>query len=77
MELEQAIDLACEQINLRNREYLGVDIGLHNVSHIEDELCRLFSMNGNIMTSEAKFNTLTCFCWGETKEKHRAWVNEH
>lgn len=77
MELEQAIDLACEQINLRNKDYSGVDIGLHNVSHIEEKLCELFSVDGNVMTAEAKFDTLTCFCWGEDKDKHRAWVKEH
>lgn len=77
MEICEAIDIICEKINIRDKRYNGIDIGLPNVGHIEEDICKLFSIDGNVMTSEARFGEVTIFCWGETKVKHEDWVNQH
>ena len=75
--LEEAIDLICDKISARSKDYYGIDIAIRKVIHLEDKLCAIFTKNGEVLTCEARFDDLSCFCWGESEGHHRAWVDLH
>ncbi len=75
--IEKAIDSINDVINTRDKNQYGVDIGLQGARALELQIEELYTVGGNVMTCEAIFDDLFCFCWGETAALHRAWVNSH
>lgn len=75
--LEQATDHICEQINLRDRNQLGVDVILYNAGHLERPLFDSFMAIGEKLTVGGVFEDMFVFCWAETPDHHAAWMSAH
>ena len=77
LEIEEKID---EAIKNRNKNNDGVDISLIGSKYLCEDICKLYTVEGNVMTAEA-FSTSgedwICYCWAETAEKHKAWIDAH
>ena len=64
-------------INCRDRTQYGADTGAVGIKHLKQTICDLFTRDGEVLTCEAEFGDYVIFCWGQTKEKHKAWVDQH
>ncbi len=77
MKLSEAIDKINDMINTRDKRRYGVDVELINAIHLADKLCALYTVGGEVLTYEAQFSDMSCFCWGKTKGHHKAWIAGH
>ena len=77
IDLSKEIDYICEKINLMPMRQMGIDIALLDVIPYEDTLCKMFSIDGEVLTCEARFDNISMFCYGKSAALHRAWVDSH